>query len=190
MAAPPPEEIDGGIVCLRRVRHDDAAALEEAIEASIDHLRPWMPWMSRQPLREQTRHWCHDCERRWDDGSDFAYLLHAPGDHNVFGSMALHDRVGPGGIEIGYWIHVAHLGRGYATTAAGVLTEAALALPGIKRVEIRCDVANQRSAAVPARLGYRLDRIVDTEAAAPGETGRNMIWIYDPETLSETSPMG
>ena len=45
------------------------------------------------------------------------------------------------------------------------------------RVEIHCDEANVRSAAIPERLGYRLDRIEDDEIATPGETGRSMIWI-------------
>ena len=46
-------------------------------------------------------------------------------------------------------------------------------------MEIHCDEANVRSAAVPRRLGYRLDRIEDDEVTAPAETGRSMVWIKD-----------
>jgi RimJ/RimL family protein N-acetyltransferase len=46
-------------------------------------------------------------------------------------------------------------------------------------VEIHCDEANVASRAVPARLGYRLDRIDDVGVTAPGETGRSMIWIAE-----------
>lgn len=45
-------------------------------------------------------------------------------------------RIGPGGLETGYWVHQAHTRRGLATAAAAALTDAALALPGIDRVEI------------------------------------------------------
>ncbi len=65
------------------------------------------------------------------------------------------------------------------TEAAGLLTAAALALDGIDRAEIHCDQANERSAAVPARLGYRLDRIEPDEVRTPGESGHSMIWVCD-----------
>jgi hypothetical protein len=32
---------------------------------------------------------------------------------------------------------------------------------------------------VPARLGYRLDRIEDDEPTAPGVSGRSVIWIAE-----------
>ncbi len=68
-------------------------------------------------------------------------------------------------------------GQGLATEAVALLTDAALAIDDVDRVEIHCDQANVRSATVPERLGYRLDRIDDDEIAAPGETGRSMIWV-------------
>jgi RimJ/RimL family protein N-acetyltransferase len=97
----------------------------------------------------------------------------------VIGGCGLMRRIGPGGIEIGYWVHVAHTRRGHATAAALALTQAAWTLPDVARVEIHCDAANVASRAVPARLGYRLDRIDDVGVTAPGETGRSMIWIAE-----------
>jgi RimJ/RimL family protein N-acetyltransferase len=49
----------------------------------------------------------------------------------------------------------------------------------VRRVEIHCDEANQRSAAVPARLGYRLAEVVDHERMTPGETGRRLVWAAE-----------
>ena len=112
-------------------------------------------------------------------GSDFAFLLLDAGETTVLGTMGLHRRIGPRAIELGYWVHADHVGRGIATTAAAALTEAALALPDVDRVEIHCDEANVRSAAVPRRLGYRLDRIEDADVTAPAETGRSMIWVTE-----------
>ena len=89
------------------------------------------------------------------------------------------DRIGPDGLEIGYWLDGAHTGRGLVTEAADLLTAAGLGLDGIERVEIHCDQANVRSAAVPARLGYRLDRIEPDEVRTPAESGHSMIWVCD-----------
>ena len=80
-------------------------------------------------------------------------------------------------MEIGYWLRADATGRGIVTAAARALTDAAPALPGVDRVEIHCDEANVRSAAVPRRLGYRLDRIEPDHISAPGDLGRSMIWV-------------
>jgi RimJ/RimL family protein N-acetyltransferase len=47
----------------------------------------------------------------------------------------------------------------------------------VTRAEIHCDEANQASAAIPRKLGYRLDRIDPHEPEAPGERGRRMVWV-------------
>jgi len=65
------------------------------------------------------------------------------------------------------------------SAAARALTAAALALPGITSVEIRCDVANVASASVPRGLGYRLDRVVEDRITAPAEAGPLMVWITE-----------
>jgi RimJ/RimL family protein N-acetyltransferase len=44
-------------------------------------------------------------------------------------------------------------------------------------VEIHCDAANARSAAVPRRLGYRLDREVPSEITVPGGSGVEQYWV-------------
>ena len=46
-------------------------------------------------------------------------------------------RIGPGAIELGYWVHVDFTGRGYATACARALTQAGLALSDVARVEIQ-----------------------------------------------------
>lgn len=97
----------------------------------------------------------------------------------MLGAIGLHDRIGPAALEITYWCRVTHVGHGVITRSATVLTEIAFSLPGIDRVEIRCDAANLRSAAVPRRLGYRLDRIEPRERRAPADSGRALLWVMD-----------
>jgi len=89
-------------------------------------------------------------------------------------------RIGPGGLEIGYWVHAAHVRRGIATLAAGALTDAALRLGGVDHVEIHHDEANLASGAVPARLGFRDLGVFRGEPnPAPGGTGRDIRWRMD-----------
>jgi RimJ/RimL family protein N-acetyltransferase len=180
VTARPPERLEGDGVVLRRPTPADDARLTAAIAASLEHLRPWMAWADDAAAApERRREHQTRVEEGWAAGSDFAYLILDPSEGAVLGATGLHRRVGPGAIEIGYWVHVDHGGRGVATAAARIATEAALALPDVERVEIHCDEANVRSAAVPRRLGYRLDRIEDDDVTAPGEIGRSMIWVAE-----------
>ncbi|GAA2145367.1 GNAT family N-acetyltransferase [Kitasatospora kazusensis] len=178
----PPEVLPlAGGVSLRRRAVGDAQQLNAAVRANLEHLRPWMPWAKLEPTLEQSEAMVEAGIVSWDQGTDFMYLIGldaVPG--SVIGAFGLHGRIGAGALEIGYWVDAAHNGRGIATECARALTEAALALPGIERVEIHCDEANGASAAVPRKLGYRLDRVIDSAITAPSESGRKLIWITEP----------
>jgi RimJ/RimL family protein N-acetyltransferase len=173
----PPERIDLPDVqaIARRHRADDLDILQEAIEESRDHLRPWMFWADQ--TRGDTASFLQGAIARWDSGEEYTYLLVNTEGERVLGGVGLHHRLGPDALEIGYWLRAGETGRGLMTTAATALTNAAFALNGIERVEIHCDEANVRSAAVPRRLGYRLTSIDDKPPVAPGERGRQMTWV-------------
>lgn len=152
--------------------------MAQAVLASLDHLKPWMPWASVEagsPAAQRDR--CLAMQESWASGSDYTYVLLTDESGPVIGSFGLHRRVGPGGIELGYWVHVDYVGQGYATAAAQALTEAGLALDDVTRVEIHTDQANVKSAAIPQRLGFRLDRVDEREPEAPAECGRIQIWV-------------
>jgi RimJ/RimL family protein N-acetyltransferase len=180
MTEAPPEVIEVPRGLLARIRESDADQLAEAVAASLDHLRPWMPWATAESADPQTQHeHCREVEKSWDDGAEFVYALRPEPSGHVIGCFGLHRRIGPGALEIGYWVHVDFAGRGYATACARALTDAALALSGIARVEIHTDEANTISAAIPPRLGYGLARIDERPPAAPSETGRLQIWVIE-----------
>ena len=177
----PPERMQtaSGAV-LRRARPGDAEAFAEAVGESLDHLRHWMPWavpVATEAAVQRDRLVMADAS--WADGSDYEFAILPADEARIIGGCGLMRRIGPGAIEIGYWVHVDHTRRGHATAAARALTAAAWTLPDVERVEIHCDEANVASAAVPARLGYRLDRIQDDEPKAPAVSGRSMIWIAE-----------
>ena len=57
------------------------------------------------------------------------------------------------GVDFGYSLARDAWGMGYATEAASVVVEAALAIPTIWRVQAMCDVEHQRSARVLQKVG-------------------------------------
>ncbi|WP_380284458.1 GNAT family N-acetyltransferase [Kitasatospora purpeofusca] len=167
-------------ITLRRRSPAQAPALNAAVRANLDHLRPWLEWAAEAPTPARTAELTAAGVAAWDAGTDFIYLVGLDAEPGrVIGSFGLHGRIGPGALEIGYWVSAEHARRGIATAAARSLAAAALALPGIHRIEIHCDPANTASGAVARRLGCRLDRVVDAPVRAPGETGRKQIWIRE-----------
>lgn len=196
-SATPPERLAAGPLVLRRVAPEDAGVIAVAVGASLEHLRPWMPWATPEAaeLRTQLVR-VAEADELWETGTGFIYVMIArdsgPGerprsagsrgdpDGEFVGTIGMHRRAADDVVEIGYWIASAKTRRGYATAAARALTPVALELSRSRRVEIHCDEANTASAAIPRKLGYRLDRVEAHEREAPGERGRRMIWVWDP----------
>jgi ribosomal-protein-serine acetyltransferase len=148
----PREILTHGPVTLRRWRTADAEKLYLAVAESLDHLRPWMPWaVDYQPA--SAAEFLRQCEQDWESGDAFNYAISVPGSE-VAGSCGLMARIGPGGLEIGYWVHVGHIRRGLATAAAAALAAEAFTLPGIDRVEIVHDEENVASGRIPRKLGF------------------------------------
>jgi RimJ/RimL family protein N-acetyltransferase len=132
----------------------DAPMLSAAIEASKEHLRPWMPWAKDLNDVDSVYQRLRKFRADFDLGTNFVYGVLDRGETMVLGGTGFHPRVGPGALEIGYWVHVDHVGRGYATELAAALTKVAFEVNGVHRVDIHVDPANARSVAVPRKLGF------------------------------------
>ncbi len=133
----------------------DAPLLNAALHASWDHLRPWMPWAHGEPpALEDTVALLRRWRGEFDLDQDYVYGILSHDEKAILGSTGLHTRRGEHAREIGYWIHADHVKHGYATEASAALTRIAFEVGGMRRVEIRCDPRNVRSAAVPRKLGY------------------------------------
>ncbi|MHB8245546.1 MAG: GNAT family N-acetyltransferase [Acidimicrobiales bacterium] len=185
-----PEEIHSGPLVLRAWRPDDVPAFHAAVIENIDHLRPWMPWIAEEPSPIERR---YELVERWAGliaaRTDWpcAILL----DGAVAGSAGIHQRRAPGSLEIGYWVHQAHTGRGVATLTSYLLTDLAFQAPGTEAVEIYHDRANWVSRRVPRRLGY--DLVAETPATSvvagsPGEEGIDCLWRVTRAQWSQRRP--
>lgn len=179
--------VDTPRLTLRCWTFADVDPMSEAIVASADHLRPWMWWAADEPITPTARRAViARMVDEWASGGDATYGVFL--DDRVVGGCGLHRRRGPTVLEIGYWIHVAHLRQGYASELAAALTTTALDQPGIDRVEIHHDRANEASRAVPERLGFHFAGESPVEPRAPAETGVHCCWyttsgIWQPPAL-------
>ena len=172
-------QLGAGEVTLRRWRETDATALHQIVQESLEHLRPWMAWVADGYSPAAAADFVASTAADWARGTAYNYAIYVQG--RLAGAASLMARIGPDGLEIGYWLHPSYLGRGVATRAAGLLAEEAFRV-GMKRVEIVTDVANFRSAAIPRRLGFaEVERRSPQEPITPGEDGVDIVWRLIPD---------
>jgi ribosomal-protein-serine acetyltransferase len=160
-------------VTLRRWQAADVDLIYDVVTSAREHLVPWMPWADGFD-RERAAWFAEQCEREWATGE--AYQFAVTTEEMVIGSAGLMRRIGPGGLELGYWLHPAYTGRGLATMAATALIREAFTLPDIDRVEIIHDAANAASGRLAERLGFvEVGRRI-VEPDAPAKTGVDVVW--------------
>ena len=146
-----------------------------------------MPWAQEETALQTQIDRLRQVRGQFDFGNDFVYGIFSRDETLVLGSSGLHTRVGNHAREIGYWIHVDHIGKGYATKASAALTKVAFEIDGVDRVEIHCDPKNLPSAAIPKKLGYTLEATLRRRSHwADGKVEDSMIWTLFAEQYSDS----
>lgn len=167
----PAYRVETARLVVRCYQPSDAPLLKAAVDASLDELRPWMPWAMKEPQTvEEKVAMLRRFRAEFDLGSDFTYGAFDRQERQVLAASGLHPRVGAEAMEIGYWVHAAHHGKGLATEVAGALTRVGFEVHGLARLEIRCAPDNVRSLTVAKKLGYSYDgtlreRLRDSQGA-------------------------
>ncbi len=133
----------------------DAPLLKEAIDASLEHLRPWMDWAEAEPTTlKQKAALLRTFADQFARGEDAIYGILDAAEERVVGGTGFHPRLAGEAREIGYWIRADAIGQGLASESTAALTRVGFEVEGLRRLEIHCDAANVRSAAIPRKLGY------------------------------------
>jgi RimJ/RimL family protein N-acetyltransferase len=194
--APPPARrgpayrIETARLVVRCWQPSDAPLLHDAIVESVEHLRPWLPWIAAEPQTvgqrvDLLRHF----RGLFDLDQDYVYGIFDRAETQVFGGTGLHPRVGPHAREIGYWIRAGAIQQGLANEAVAALTRVAFEVDRVARVEIHCGPDNVRSVAIPRRLGFRHEATLRRRAlGADGALRDTMIWTVLPEEYA-ASPL-
>jgi RimJ/RimL family protein N-acetyltransferase len=152
---PAPYRIETERLVIRCYEPRDTPLVKEAIESSLEHLRAWMPWAHDEPQTlEEKLELVKYFRSNFDIGENFTYGIFDSGESEVLGGTGLHPRIGPGGLEIGYWIRASATRQGFTTESTAALTRAGFEICGADRIEIRIEPGNTASFGVPRKLGF------------------------------------
>jgi len=164
-----PERIETERLLLRRPQPGDGPALNAAVCESLAELRPWLPWAQTAPGRDESELQCRRMHARFALREDLAFFVFErdadSGEGALLGGSGLHhiDWVVPR-FEIGYWRRGGFGGRGLMVEAVRSLNRVAFDRLGARRVEIRMDTRNERSARVAERAGFTFEGVLRQDA--------------------------
>jgi RimJ/RimL family protein N-acetyltransferase len=161
----------------------DGAEVYAAVAESLEELKPWLPWARRELTVEVEEENMRRARAAFLERSDLMLLLFLKGTSTLVGGSGLH-RIdwGVPRFEIGYWLRTRFAGQGYMTEAVCGITAFAFDALGARRVEIRCDSRNRRSARVAQRVGFRLEgELRNAEVGPGGDPRHTLVFSMIPE---------
>lgn len=152
---------------LRPLQESDAEDLFRLVRRNTARLREWLPWLPPSYSLEHMRNFLARSARENASRAALATAIRHEGE--LCGCIALH-RIDPQhrATSIGYWLDAAFEGHGIMTRACRAMVEAGFREYGLHRLEIRCATGNEKSSAIPRRLGFVEEGIL-----------REAEWLYD-----------
>jgi ribosomal-protein-serine acetyltransferase len=152
---------------LQTVTEGDAVELFALTDRNREYLRRWLPWVDGTRSVADTRAFIERSLEQVRREQGFQCCIRFRGELvGVIGFVYVDEANGRA--EIGYWISEAVQGRGIMTRAVGALVRFAFESLGLNRVEIRADVDNRRSRAIPERLGFVQEAVLREGAITSG----------------------
>lgn len=153
-----PESFESPRLLIRAPRPGDGAAINGAVQESLEELRPWMPWAEKLPAPEESEAVARRGSLDYLARKDMMLLLFHKETGQLVGASGLHRMDWQvRRFEIGYWVRSSFANQGYITEAVHAIAEFAIRELSAARIEIRCDSRNDASRRVAERAGFTLE---------------------------------
>ena len=155
---------------LSPVDPSDAHDLWASVESSRAHLERWLPWVPFNTDADASYRYAEASANDWDNARAVRFGIRERGGHgNALGNAQPRRFLGVVGLEalahlhqsaeLGYWLRLDVVGRGYMTEAAGAVVAWAFARANAHRVRVAAATDNHASLAVIRRLGFRFEGV-------------------------------
>ena len=147
---------DGVSIKLLEERH--APEVFAVVDRERAYLREWLPWVDVTTEVEVTSNFIRTSLQQFASNDGFAAGIWRGGE--FIGGIGTHKidwlyRK----VEIGYWIAQRFQGQGIITDACRAVIGHAFSEWKLNRVEIHCAAGNEKSCAIPKRLGFQFEGV-------------------------------
>lgn len=152
---------------LRLLDESHAEPLFALVDKHRAYLRAWLPWLDMNMRVEDTMQFILNDRANYENGRCFNTSIWYRG--QIVGVIGFHpiDWANRSAM-IGYWIAGDHQGKGIITRSCAALTSYAFDVLKLHRIDIRCALGNEKSCAIPLRLGFTHEGIL-----------REAEWLYN-----------
>jgi ribosomal-protein-serine acetyltransferase len=152
---------------LRLLQRADVDELFALVDSNRQYLRVWLPWVDETTTTTVIRDFIQSTLQQFADNLGFvAAICYQQKIVGIIGHNRIvwEHRIG----YLGYWLAEAHQGKGLMTTSCRALVDYSFGTMNLNRLVITCATQNQKSRAIPERLGFVHEG-----------TARDAEWLYD-----------
>jgi len=152
---------------LKPLRESDVKKLFQLTDENRNWLRPWLPWVDRTQTWKDTLAFIRKSQK--DKAGKKVMNFGIWKGNRLAGCISYNfmDWINKKA-ELGYWIAERFTGQGLMTQACRLLIDQAFQGFKFNKVEIHCGLTNEKSRAVPKRLGFKKEGVL-----------RQREWLYD-----------
>ncbi len=160
-------------ILLREPKPADALMVAQSAQASLEELRPWMPWATQDYGEADALAWING-----EFGDAHRFLIMDPeGQH--LGTVGLNNLDALNRCaNLGYWVHSAHHSKGIATEATRQILRYGLEKTAIVRFEVLMSVHNIASQRVAEKAGAVFEGIARSRVHLLGKTHDARVYSF------------
>lgn len=144
---------------LRSFEPEDAQELFRTVDASREHLRPWLPWVDMSTKPEHTLQFIQQSKTQQHNQEGIA--LGIIYNHGIIGGIGMHNWDHTlKKAQLGYWVAKEYEGKGIIQKCLAAFIDFLFDKLGLNKVEIQFMVNNKRSATVAEKAGFKVEGII------------------------------
>ncbi|MCA1010614.1 GNAT family N-acetyltransferase [Halobacillus halophilus] len=153
---------------LRLLEERHAEELFQLTDSSRESLRQWLPWIDATKTVEHSREFIKGTLKQFGNNDGFQAGIWYKGE--LAGVAGLHTIDWSNrSTSIGYWLGESFQGKGLMTQACQAIVDYCFQELGLKRIEIRAATGNEKSLAIPERLGFKKEGCLEKSELLYGE---------------------
>jgi len=140
-------------IVMRSLSKSDASIVYDVVDKNRDYLRTWLPWVDGTDSSDVTENVIAIWENDFIIKTDVVLGIFDNGKY--IGNIGLHGikQANRSGM-IGYWLSEDNQGRGIITDCVRTLMDYGFCTLNLNRIYIHCAAGNIKSRAIPERLGF------------------------------------
>lgn len=153
---------------LRLVNLSLVDPLFDLVDESRAHLRQWLPWVDDTQTTDDSRKFLDIAMAQHAQKKGAHYGVYV--DKKLCGLCGFNKIVESSRLgEIGYWLAHEYTGKGIMTQAVRMLIDIGFEQYDLNKIEVHCATSNEKSRAVPERLGLQYEATLRQRECNNGE---------------------